>query len=455
MDNLWILTEERPKISVIRSILELYSQEFSAKLIVSNLKIKPILENQKFKFMYTVEGANIEGIHEIHIKTVSGESSFIDFLVFKQSDEPLPSNDNNLIFAIEETKTSDLESRNTGVSQRSSKFVYVDIFYKNIKKFMLYNEELEDRDDKKPSDTSIFGTNMLLTIGVKILGKDTSEWYKPFESLDELIDFKSRMRKPPAGNVPIEITKFKDRIEVSGRLAKPADAGNIGHDPSIGGLSIIAKCIRHLGWTKDIVITRHGVTQTYIDKTAGKSKFLYICKLLDLKMADLTLPSQINYPTSYWHYEQSSEKITSIFLHVLAEYNGLRGIYENHAGCERGYFKSRNNHLITLPKKDKNGVNLYLPDLIIHSEEHKNILVIEGKKHSTLEAGVQEIENYDSIEAEYILPHYPDYEIQRWVTLFGGTGVKVPHDKVLLLVNNDGDIILNPNAPSHIASLFR
>ena len=107
---------------------------------------------------------------------------------------------------IEETKTSDEESRNTGVYQRGSKFVYINAYYKNIKLYMLYNEELGGREDKRPSDTSIFGTNILLTLGVNIVGKDTSRWFYRFNGLDELINFKNNMRQPPANNVPIIIT---------------------------------------------------------------------------------------------------------------------------------------------------------------------------------------------------------------------------------------------------------
>lgn len=136
---------------------------------------------------------------------------------------------------------------------------------------MLYNEELEAREEKKPSDTSIFGTNILLTLGVTIVGKEVSHWFRPFKTLDELIRFKAGMRQPPAGNVPITIKKYDNRIEIPGRLSKPADAGNIGHDPNIGALSMISKCIRALGWTGDIVITQHGVTQSYIDRTRGKN----------------------------------------------------------------------------------------------------------------------------------------------------------------------------------------
>ena len=286
MDNLWLLTEERPKPSVVNQIVDMYCKDFGDRIIVHNeIKIKPIIVDGFFKFVYKVEGLAVAGAGDIFIKTVSGSSSFLDFLLFKQENATTEgSNEDNPIMAIEETKTSDDESRNTGVYQKDSKFVYITSYYQNVKLYMLYNEELEAREEKKPSDMSVFGTNILLTLGMTIVGKDISRWFRPFRSLDELIRFKAGMRRPPAGNVPITITRHADRIEVSGRLAKPADSGNIGHDPNIGALSMISACIRKLGWDKDIVVTLHGVTQSYVDHTRGRNKFLYICSILGMHL---------------------------------------------------------------------------------------------------------------------------------------------------------------------------
>ena len=259
--------------------------------------------------------------------------------------------------------------------------------------------------------TSVFGTNMLLTLNVDIVGKDTSKWFKKFSSIEDMIRFKAGMRQPPAGNVPINITRYDDRIEVSGRLAKPADAGNIGHDPNIGALSLISKGLRYLGWKKRIVITKHGVTQEYVNRTHGKNKFLYICNILNVELDGIVMPEKVSLPEKYWHYEMSSEKMASILLHMVGEYHGLRGIYQNHAGCERGYFKTKSNQLITLPKKDRNGINLYIPDLVLQDPKSNYVILVEGKKLSTLQAGIDEIEDYDSIEIEFIKPYYRDCKI--------------------------------------------
>src|SRR5690606_23483381 len=116
-----------------------------------------------------------------------------------------------------------------------------------------------------PTETYIFGTKLLLTLGVEILGKKLDgKIFTPFKSIDEIINFKSNMRKAPKGNVPILLTKSKDKIEVSGRLFK---SGSLTHDPNIGALSIISNALRLLGWKKKIEITKHGLKQKHVGKT--------------------------------------------------------------------------------------------------------------------------------------------------------------------------------------------
>ena len=456
-DNIWILTEERPKNHVVLKILELYAKDFNDTISKNEfgISIEPIIDAGVFKFTYEVKNVFANKADKIYLKTVSGSSSFFDFLLFKQPQEPVQGSISEVpLMAIEETKTGDDESRNTGVSQRGSKFVFIDEFYPQTKTYMLYNEEHARDDNRKPSDTSVFGTNVLLTLGATIVGKDTSKWFKPFESIDELIRFKSSMRKPPAGNVPIEITKYKDRIEISGRLSKPADAGNIGHDPNIGGLSMISKCLRVLGWEKDIVITMHGVTQDYVNKTNGKNKFLYICNRLNMRLDGIKMPSNTSLPEQYWHYEMSSEKVASILLHMVCSKYGMSCVYENHAGCERGYFWTKDRQEITLPKKDKHGKNLLLPDVVLFDEKTKQILLVEGKKLSTLQNGIDEIQGYDSIEEDYINKYYPGCNVLRCVSIFGGTNNSHLHPDVLIYLTQTGEIYINPKAPACVKNAF-
>ena len=67
---------------------------------------------------------------------------------------------------------------------------------------MLYSLQIEQKSE--PTATYIFGTRLLLTFGVEILGKKLdAKIFTPFQSIDEIIELKNNMRKAPKGNVPI------------------------------------------------------------------------------------------------------------------------------------------------------------------------------------------------------------------------------------------------------------
>lgn len=451
-----MLTEERPKVSVVKTISELYKNEFQPNQSLKfseNVRIKPIIKDNNFKFCYEVEGITINSIDKIYIKTVSGNSSFVDYLVFKQEDEPKEDFVSDIpIMAIEETKTSDNESRNTGVYQRATKFMLVSHYYKNTKMYMLYNDELNDNPYKTPSDTSIFGTNLLLTLGVKIVGKNIDQ-FKSFTSIAEVIEAKNSMRLPPKGNVPILIKKYPDKITISGRLSKPANAGNIGHDPNIGALSLISSVIRKLGWKKRIVIEQHGVSQNTVTKHSN-NKFLLICNLLNLELEGITIDKNIRFPKQYWHYEKSSEKVASILLHLLCLYSGIDGIYQNHAGCERGYFKTKNGNLVTIPKLDRFNNKLYIPDLILYNKMTNEVLLIEGKRYLTIKNGLEELSLYNSIEDEFIKKYYPECSVYRYLSIFGDNLKSLPDKKVCFYLADNGYIIVNDDSQKWLKTII-
>lgn len=454
--NIWFLTEEKPKLSVIRQLLQIYKEDFGVDYTCGEqISIRPIVRDSVFTFTYRVSGITVDGIENLFVKTVSGGSSFLDYLIFVQKDAPVEGGNNHLVFAVEETKTSDDESRNTGVYQRCTKFVYIKAFYPDIPLYMLYNDELELRENKRPSDTSIFGTNMLLTNNVRISGKPVDRWFHPFESIDELIAFKNAMRRPPAGNTPILIRRNGDKITVSGRLDKPQNIGKIAHDPNIGALSYISYTLRQLGWTGEIEIVDHRVVQSAVHSNS-KNKFLSICKMLGLKMEGIALPTDYELPASYWHYEDLSEKMASILFHISCECLGFKEVYQNHAGCERGYFKSAAGALIALPKKcGPDQHNLLIPDVIMRDDRNRVVYLIEGKKLSTLYHGLMEIEDYDDIEALYINRCFPGYQVKRYLTIFGGARSTLPHEKVLLYLNRYGKLILNEAKEPELAARFR
>jgi len=449
--NLWILTEERPKNEVIGAILNKFAQDNNIACFFDQTRILPMInEDRTFTFTYEVKGVHSKVIDNIYIKTVSGYSSFVDFLVFFQDHEPTI--DDTPIYAIEETKTDDAESRNTGVYQRASKFVYIEYYYPNIKKIMLYSLQIEQKEIA--TDTNVFGTRCLITLGVEILGKEIDySVMKPFTSVDEVIEAKNAMRQPPAGNVPVRLEKFTNKITVSGRLIK---ADSLSHDPSIGTLSLICATLRVLGWDKELEITSHGLDQSHVVGRRINNKFLKIAYRFNIGLYGLTLtkPTESN---DYWRYDLKGEKLGTIFVHLVVE-NFTKGfsIYENHAGCERGYFMTKEGDPIVVGKffdKDKYKAGdksqiIYIPDLVLVDIDRTEIINVEGKKDTTMEQGIKELDNFDGFEDNYIRKYFPEYKtIIRTVVLYGGNKESIDRIEVSFLLNSKGKMVLSCKAP--------
>src|SRR5574344_615204 len=104
MTNLWILTEEKPKRSVVIEILKKYSLEFKKTIEIdpNGIIIAPIFEEKRYSFTCEVYGITIEGIENIYLKTVSGGSSFLDYLLFEQDEEPADGDCSHMVMAFEE-----------------------------------------------------------------------------------------------------------------------------------------------------------------------------------------------------------------------------------------------------------------------------------------------------------------------------------------------------------------
>lgn len=181
---------------------------------------------------------------------------------------------------------------------------------------------------------------------------------------------------------------------------------------------------------------------------AAKSKFWRLAKANNIKLEGIESPEIIEEDGKYWHYDKLSEKNGTIFVHLASECEiEYTAIYENHGGCERGYFYSKDK-AITIPKRTRNDIEIAIPDLILRNDVEKQILLIEGKKSEYVQQGIKELEPYDIIESEIILKEYKDYKINRWVVLYGDM---LPDDiqknRVLFQLFSSGKIWVNPNAP--------
>lgn len=447
--KLWILSEERPKIEAIGFVLEKFSKDQGIASFIDKLRVVPV-QNEKgdFSFWYEVIGYRTPQVDRVLLKIISGNSSFIDFLVFFQEQEPTEGD--RPLFMVEETKTDDEESRNTGVFQRCSKFVYAELHYPNMDLNMYYNLKIEQRASQ--TDTNIFGTRCLRSLGIKIGGKVVDDKLNtPFSTLEEMIKFKLEMRPPPAGNVPIQISIVEKELQISGRLFK---AGGLKHDPNIGALTLIASTARKLGWKGKIVITRHGLSQSHLQPG---NKFVRIASAVGIEVQGLKMPeSELEHP--YWHYNTTGEKLATIFVHLVVENftNGM-SVFENHAGSEKGYFVTPEKKYLALEKYVP-GVeprkSIDIPDLILLDVERKQILNIEGKTFQNMDLGIRTLENYTDIERMYIKKFYPGYKIQRSVVLYGSTNEHIEQIQVSFLLNQEGKVILGIKAPPLFREAF-
>ena len=106
-NNLWILTEERPKKAVIEKIVEKTSLIKNLNIKIEKFKIEPLIKKNKFLHIFKISKVQSDKIQNIFIRLISSRSSFVDFLVFLQNKEPNPEQIlKNCIYAIEETKTN-------------------------------------------------------------------------------------------------------------------------------------------------------------------------------------------------------------------------------------------------------------------------------------------------------------------------------------------------------------
>jgi hypothetical protein len=260
------------------------------------------------------------------------------------------------------------------------------------------------------------------------------------------------MRRPPAENVPIDISIVGKELHISGRLFK---SGGLAHDPNIGALSLIAATARKLGWEGKIVVTKHGLSQSHVQP---RNKFVRIASTLIMGLEGLEMPkSELEYP--YWHYNTTGEKLATIFVHLVVEnFSSGMSIFENHAGSEKGYFVTADKKYLALEKYVP-GVeprkSIDIPDLILLDVERKQVLNIEGQTYNNMDLGIRTLDNYDDIEKLYIKKYYPGYEIHRSVVLYGSANETLEPIQVSFLLNQHGKMILGIKAPALFREAFK
>lgn len=439
--RLYIITEERPKISVIENLLaKIVIKHPLSVVFKAGSSIKPLFKNGLFTNSYEIKGLQVNS-NPVVLFVGSGISSFVDYLFFYQDSKPKVAD--MPVSIAEVTKTDDSESRNTGIFQRASKFLYSDHFYDpTIQQFMFFDIQVVE---KKTSLSHQFGSRLFATLDILQFGRKNQNVSAPFTSVDEIIAAKKLIPLPPKGNIATTITKKGNTITLTAKLAKK---DKLEHDPNIGYISLVAGAIREVGWKGKIVVDNHQLPLGY--QLSGENKFSHIAHLLTIELAGVPI-AKPNLPSSYWKYEESKEKIGTILLAVLVDSQpDCTILYENHGGSERSYLKTPAGIAVVPKYKDKVAYKagdktqiVYLPDLVFKEESSKIIYVLEGKKFATRLAGVKELENMSPFES-ILAEHYQGYTIQRGLVLAGKGDVKLAKETshLAFYVNDTGVIVL-------------
>lgn len=451
---LYLLTEERPKVHTIARIIDF---EYYITLS-SDAKIVPIMSNKnKFSFVYEAKGFDVYGFDAVLIVIVSGHSSFVDYLVFdsdtlnlpeqptldlsyhfnKNYIVPLPLVTDSPLYIVEETKTDDRESRNTQAYQRSSKFIFSEIYYgETVNKYMLY--ELDNDRSMTSTPTHKFGMRMLVTNNIILKGLEHT--YKPFTNLKEFIEEKNKISESGRiGNVPLKLflDKQKNTIYLSAKLDKGTGTSRhkISHDPNIGAVAIISATLRKLGWKGAIEIINHNLLPTAISSRSLGNKLLFLMKKLNVEFFEIDVNwAQVSNNINYFFFNKTSEKIASIYYHLYVEnkLNDTIAIFDNHAGCGKSYFNTPDGYLPV--SKDTP-----IPDLVLYDSNKNTVKVIEAEHSLNVLNGVTQLNTFKSFIDNYVITYYPGASVECSVITFG----KSTHPKVSFYLDFDGSVVFS------------
>jgi len=447
--TIWILTEERPRVNAVKQILQIVNDKFSLVTFKNSnqgtIKIKPNISKGKFKFEYGVE----DTYPPVIIKTIKGnQGSFVDYLVFITKNFPKPSD--IPVIAIEETKTTQTESRNTAVYQRLTKFVFLDLFknYNSCTKIMMYS--FKKSLPLQNSPTFVFGIKLMKTLGIHIVGLQVNDRkFEQFNTLEEMIDAKNNIKKRK-GNVSVGMYRHGDTVMISAKLKK---CKMFAHDPNMGLVTALSKASMLLDSTiKKIIVTDHGLTQNMVEKT--KNKFNKIATELNIRYHGLCFTyTPIEKESPYWIYPKNNENFVSMLLHTVLEHGGHNVIFEHHSGAEQGYLTDKNNTQTSVPKKIKK------PDIVFISESEHAIYVIEAELACNVfspKAGISQLEKFTEF-VNMVASMYPTHEIKKRVIFYGND---IDHKKflrsndILFQLTSDGKIMVSNNCPQWIVNLF-
>jgi len=410
-----VLTEETPNIDEIKLMLRMISvnipDTISNDFIIPNITYETD-GKKKFKGVWTLEVNNLI----ITIKLFKGKTSCIDYMLFNGDVDLAKGNASEALVILESTKTSDNASRNTAVYQRITKFTTFDTIYpsfKGIKVMFWCNSIWGDKLTK----TAILGMRLMETLNINMYslnkGKviNIKDKYKiePYECCDDIIESKNSI-KQKKNNCSIRMHREDDKIYISLKLDKGngKSSGVISHDPNVGFLAAVINAIEKVTKKKyhnTYIIKNHNIKQKYFDK-CPTSKLWYSINDINILFEDCIIKEKPALPCQYFTLENAmTEKLATILYDYVSP---NKTIFSNHGGCALTCIKGDDGSTISVGQK------MPRPDIVFRNDEHKEIMIIEGKQEKELRKGVKQLSD---VHLEGFIGQltklYPNYTIKK------------------------------------------
>lgn len=402
-----ILTEELPRECDIKQIFKLL------KLKSEQVDIKLCLEVGKRWFGRFLA-------NEIPIYLMKGKGSLVDYLIFDTGDVPDPSVDVP-IMAFEATKTVSSEAGNA-IYQRLTKFIEIQTRWPSTRCVHFTS----GTEQKNVSRSQIQQRRLASTLGVELYdGSGNILNSPPYSSAEELIHDRQSCTS----------AYVRKRSEHTYEINQPLTNGNkkgIDSDPGKGAVVSVANAIFILDRKAEFIVTGHGVD---IDKIKNcKNKFWTSTSRFPLCLEGLKLCStNAAVRETYCSIDNSGEKAASILLHKLTEKFKLSTIFDNHAGCGKSYFLTKDNEKIPVPK-------ISYPDLVFVDKSNQTIFVIEAKNHREILKGDEQLNNINEFE-NMVKNNYNDYTVIKGLCVSAPNGWIPPtnlHHKIIFTLLDDG-----------------
>lgn len=424
---LYALTEEQPNIAFAKAtqhVLEQAGHIPKNSCFDYTFQQKNSQQPGRYEFILTLKLHDAVDIN-IHVALISPakQNSFVDVLYFEGEEFPNP--DSSIPFAcVEITKNTFKESGNM-TDQRSAKFIPVRNPYPNIQHYYFIHN---DGELKLPNE----GTNnhralrRMVTMGVSVVLSDRNG-IRPAQVLpyNTVQDFRDDIAVKGRRSNKVLLKRHRVDLIVK-KLFKWSGAPrkNKGpHDPNHGWVASMIMTIMSLGVSNAVNLEIPQREVELFKKSKGKLKknLYYIFSkfngtfLLNGEEVDLEPPED----SHYWKYTDTGEKISTIDLSLCLVEKGYELIFENHAGCEKSFFRTSQGENMPFPKKH-NEEPIGIPDLIAQTPNKDKLLVIEGENHSNYNKGVKQLEE-DKMEntIRFLKEHYPEHAIATCLSLYG------------------------------------